>query len=181
MEVDSYMANITVGGYQAAYFYDYHPWHRGYNPHFDKNSSLILDLKQQKGDAVAHFVELVCSVRINGEGKVAVCIVPSSNPENTESGIRLVAVSLAKKKRLTNATACLKRISRIEKAAHGGPRSLQVHLESIQVTKPSLIRGARVLLLDDVMTTGNSLIACAKLLEAAGAIKVAFLIMGRTV
>jgi predicted amidophosphoribosyltransferase len=53
-------------------------------------------------------------------------------------------------------------------------------LDSIKVVKPDLIKGRRVLLLDDVKTSGNSLIACKELLLKAGAKEVVMVALGRT-
>ncbi len=55
-----------------------------------------------------------------------------------------------------------------------------MHLGSISVVKAHLIRGRQVLLLDDIVTTGNSFRACRMLLEQNGATLVKCLALAQT-
>ena len=55
----------------------------------------------------------------------------------------------------------------IQKLSFGGNRSIQIHLDSLKVS--SKVRNKRIIVLDDVTTTGNSLIATRELLLLAGA------------
>jgi predicted amidophosphoribosyltransferase len=87
---------------------------------------------------------------------------------------------LARRNR-TDATACLIRHTTINKLATGGDRSIEVHLNSIKVQNPNLIKDKRILLIDDVTTTHNSLFACKQLLLEAGAAQVYCLALGQTV
>lgn len=52
---------------------------------------------------------------------------------------------------------------------------------AIRCARPELIRGGRVLLVDDVMTTGATLSACADALDQAGAQRVLALVFARDV
>ena len=54
-------------------------------------------------------------------------------------------------------------------------------LKAFQVPDPSLVAGKRVLLLDDVLTTGATVEACARALKRAGAAKVHVLVLARVV
>jgi predicted amidophosphoribosyltransferase len=51
--------------------------------------------------------------------------------------------------------------------------------EAFEVTRPRLVEGERVLLVDDVFTTGATVSACAGALEAAGALEVFVLTVAR--
>lgn len=53
-------------------------------------------------------------------------------------------------------------------------------MNSIRVEHAELIQGREVLLLDDVTTSGNSLVACRQLLLEAGAARVKYMALGRT-
>ena len=77
-------------------------------------------------------------------------------------------------------SGCLVRTKKIEKLAHGGDRSQDIHLESIVVKNVNLIKGKDILLLDDVTKTGNSLEACTLLLLEAGARSVQRATIGKT-
>jgi len=90
-----------------------------------------------------------------------------------------LATELAKRGTRVDGSDCLVRTTKIDKLAHGGDRSIEVHLQSIAVALPELIRKRDVLLLDDVMRTGNSLFACRKLLLDAGARSVQCAAIGR--
>jgi predicted amidophosphoribosyltransferase len=67
----------------------------------------------------------------------------------------------------------------IEKLASGGKRDLA--LISMRVPRPEEIRDRDVFLIDDVTTTGNSLLAGRQLLQKAGARRIAALALAQTV
>jgi Phosphoribosyl transferase domain len=146
------------------------------NPKFDPFSGYILDVKKSYTTGLLYFAQ-----RINPlvARDVVICCVPSHDATKTQSGIRTLAQRLALSNRV-DATHCLVRASTVPKAAHGGKRSVQIHLDSIRVNDPELIRDKEILLLDDVTTTGSSLVACQKLLIDAGARRVKCLALGKT-
>jgi phosphoribosylpyrophosphate synthetase len=158
----------------------YHPYRINgvKNPKFKLNpySGLILDLKDRKVAAILYFFRRVDPLV---HPKVAICVIPSSNPEKRDTGIRVLGVRLALNDRV-DATSCLVRTKFVQKAALGGPRSVAVHMDSIEVRDIERVRGAEVLLLDDVTSTGASMIASKRLLLDAGAKSVKCLALGKT-
>jgi predicted amidophosphoribosyltransferase len=110
---------------------------------------------------------------------IAIAVVPSHDPGAAISGIHQLAQALARQSRI-DATACLVRFRKIPKLAMGGSRSVARHMSSIRVEHAEIIQGREVLLLDDVTTSGNSLVACRKLLLKAGAARVKYMALGRT-
>lgn len=52
---------------------------------------------------------------------------------------------------------------------------------AFQVAKPEQVQNRHVLLIDDVMTTGGTVNACARVLKEAGAIRVSVLIVAKEV
>lgn len=148
------------------------------NPNFDDFSSAILNLKNEEEYAITYFFNRLDGVL--GDTFV-VCYVPSHDPEKTHSGIRTLAQRIANAKpNVVDGTACLVRTQKIPKLASGGNRSTAVHLNSLKVVNPELIRGKDVLLLDDVTTTHGSLLACKQLLMQAGAKTVQCVALGQT-
>ena len=164
----------------VAAFGTYRPWSLhvaagGDRSNYPEFSGRILDLKAGYPAAIPYFFE-----RIHPEilGNVAVAVVPSHDPAKGRGGLHQLASQLAANGRI-DASSCLRRAVKIDKLAHGGDRSLDVHLKSIAVDNADVIRGRNVLVLDDVMKTGNSLFASRKLLLDAGAKSVQCAAIGR--
>ena len=95
---------------------------------------------------------------------IAIAVVPSHDPAAGISGIHQLAQALARQSRI-DATECLVRFKQIPKLATGGSRSVARHMSSIRVEHAEITQGREVLLLDDVTTSGNSLVACRRLLR----------------
>jgi hypoxanthine phosphoribosyltransferase len=165
------------------YLRNYHPFHlQGEeNPYFDDWSEKLLELKNQTQNVVNFWYEEL-EQHLNNES-FAIAVVPSSSSENKISGIHLVAQKIAKSRQITitDATSCLRRYRSIDKLASGGNRELTVHANSIEVINRHLIKNKNVLLVDDISTTGNSLLACKELVMKAGASKVKCVALGKTV
>jgi phosphoribosylpyrophosphate synthetase len=147
------------------------------NPNFDLFSKFIWELKDRTTNGLVYFSKRVEPIIPKN---VVLCSVPSSDSSNTRTGIRLLAQRLALADRF-DGTSCLVRTKSIQKAAHGGPRSIQIHLKTITVENGDLVRGKDVYILDDVATTGNSLQACAQLLEPFNPTSITCLALGQTV
>ncbi|MCI3921343.1 phosphoribosyltransferase [Paenibacillus sp. TRM 82003] len=154
----------------------YHPYWGGNNPDFNNNSRLILDLKGNVDSGINHFFPILDKVLSKG---VLVTIVPSHNPANREGGLKRLAVKLAQSGR-HDGTSCLVRTRLISKLATGGNRSADVHVGSISVQNKFLIKDKQVVVLDDVTTSGNSLLACRSILLTAGAANVHCWAIGKT-
>jgi hypothetical protein len=165
----------TPGG--IAYFFEYHPYHGGHNPLFDDISRKVLDLKRNAPAAIQHFLRRLD--RSLGKG-IPIVIVPSHDPEKTTSGIRTLAQQLANNGRI-DATSCLVRTQHVDSQAQNGRRSEEVHRLSLRVGSPQKIKGKTVLVLDDVTTTGLSLIIAKELLINAGARRVECAALAKTV
>ena len=169
---------------KVAHLGKYHPyriWDSGgekvKNPNFDAYSGFMLDIKENKTGVVERFRDYLEKLLAPD---IAIAVVPSHDPAKTTSGIRTLAAKIAANDRI-DATTCLVRTKLIEKLATGGNRSAQVHLDSIEVRNDHLFNGRHVLLLDDIMTTGNSLAACRQLLQGAGAASVQQMALAKTV
>jgi len=162
----------------------YHPMRGGKNPLFDYDSGRMLRLKAGGFGTARHFMGLVMEAEnvLLSSGNAAVCVVPPHGVGTcTRDGIGLVAKELCKERPdVVNARRCLYRHTEIAKLSGGGERSLQVHLNSIQVRHQHLVHGRDVLLLDDIATTGCSLLACRILLLRAGAASVTMFALAKT-
>jgi predicted amidophosphoribosyltransferase len=139
------------------------------NPNFHASQSgLVLDLKEGQSHAIDFFLKQLL-VSFSFASGFTICIVPSSDPAKTDTGIAILARRLATAQKCVDGTACIVRTRKIDKLATGGSRDTAVHFDSLKICKTELVKGREVLLLDDVMTTGNSLEASKKMLYDAGA------------
>jgi Phosphoribosyl transferase domain len=173
--------NKYWGGW-LAYFGNYLPWgvhlqNGGTRDDYPSYSGQILDLKEAKVPAIA---ALKAQIEPELPEGIAIAVVPGHDPAKPGKGLPALAAELASSGGRIDASSVLVRTKKIAKLAHGGDRSEQVHAGSIKVVNADLIKGKRVLLLDDVAKTGNSLRACQKLLLAAGAKSVECAAIGKT-
>lgn len=154
----------------------YHPFKGGNNPSFNQFSRLILDLKESKQSTINYFFSQLNPLLAQD---FPIVIVPSSDPQNTHSGIRKLALLLSKERRI-DGTSCLERYKQVAKKSTGGLRDINVEFNSIKVNHQDIIKGQSVLLLDDVTTTGTSLNACKQLLIQFGAARVVKFALAQT-
>jgi predicted amidophosphoribosyltransferase len=183
--------------YDIAYLADYHPvTYRGRNGrigssrYFDEHSREILNLKYsdsnslmdakviKKNKAIEHFCEMLDQILASD---FAVAVVPSHKPSFNVSGICIVARRLAQSNGRIDATDCLVRKVEIKPLHERSPRAPSIHFNSIVVEHPEQVVGKEVLLLDDIVTSGNSINVCRKKLKDNGARKVECLVLGKTV
>lgn len=165
------------------YFLDYYHPYRDYNgqpnPAFNSFSGLVLDLKENKHNSIRHFAEALRDIFDRRHSNFTICTVPSHDPATNHSGIISVAQQLLNKFRI-DGTGCLVRTRPINKLATGGVRSVNVHLQSIMLKNKHLITRQNVVILDDVTTSGNSLLACKKIIEGANPISVIMFSIAKT-
>jgi predicted amidophosphoribosyltransferase len=141
------------GDEEISAFGEYHPWGQH-------------NLKDKKDSGIVYFFNLVEPLI---RKDITLVTVPSHDPQKAINGIRELAQRICIDDPRIDATEVLVREKPVQKQAHGGSRSKDNHLKSIIVKSPNLIRGRRVLLLDDVVSTGCSMRACKELLLSAGA------------
>lgn len=84
---------------------------------------------------------------------------------------RLLARALVKQTRLPYLDCLARHGQAHQVGASRSERLRQLH-GALRVTKPSAVRGAHIILIDDVITTGATLEAAAMVLKAAGASRV---------
>jgi predicted amidophosphoribosyltransferase len=160
---------------------EYLPWklHKERGGALPEHSQRIWDVKDKKARGLTYFFDYLAP---KIKAPTAVAVVPSHDAtRGPTSGVHSLANRLAGELKLSNGGACLVRHTTVPKLATGGGRDIDVHLNSIRVDHPERIAGHIVLLLDDVTTSGNSLMACKRLLLAAGAKEVRMVALGRTV
>lgn len=113
------------------------------------------------------------------EGFVVAVVPPCKRSSSATSGVGRLGIFLSQGGR-QNGVECLSRDRPVPPlGGSGGVRTIEQHLDSIGVRQHEVLRGQRVLLLDDLAGTGNSIRACTRLLEDAGATEVQSLVLAR--
>ncbi len=171
------------GDDEVSAFGDYHPYRQhlaagGDSTNYPSFSRKILDLKDKKNSGIVYFYNIIEPLI---RPDVVLVTVPSHDPSKSINGIRELAQRICIDDPRVDATEVLVRQIKAEKLAHGGDRSIANHLKTLVVRSAPLIRGKKVLLLDDVTSTGNSLRAGKHLLLQAGARVVHCAALGKTI
>lgn len=140
----------------------------------------ILGMGDSDEDDVGYFYNRLHPLLNKG---FPIATVPTHDPDKPNWGLVKLVRRLSAQGRI-DASSCLVRSETIiqqhkckENALNR--RDTNRHLKTIRVKNQALINSKAVLLLDDIVTTGTSLMACKKLLLDAGASEVICLAMGK--
>lgn len=148
------------------------------NENHDAFSSFILGLKEQYEFFIQHFYNRI-KPKLSDKEFVIVVVPPHTQGNGCNTGIGILARRLSGGN-IIDGTKSLYRHKEINKLSSGGDREEIIHMRSIRVENEDLIKNKHVLLLDDIITTGNSMSACQKLLKRAGAKTVKCYSLGKT-
>jgi len=141
---------------------------------FNEYSYSILELKNKKERAINSFLQKFRNVLSNED--IAIITVPPHTSTNPSSGIRELAIQLVQLyPKFTNLVFCLERFKNSIRN-----HTIEDHLKSIRVSNQSLVKDKKVILIDDVLTTGSSIQACSKLLLDSGAKSIKVIVLGKT-
>lgn len=106
------------------------------------------------------------------------CLVPSHNAgTDNKQGIHMFS-RWARFIRNEFDKDIIIRTNDIESLHSGGDRAIEAQLQSLKINKN--VKGKRIVVMDDITTTGHSLEACKILLEQAGAKEVILFAFGKT-
>lgn len=173
------------------FLYDYHPWCEGKNVNIDKITNTLINLKktaENSWNSPVNFFTKVLTNPYRGLSRLVsksdksnvFCVVPSHAKNMVSPGLLQLARNVSHEFNFKNKENLLSRTTTVDKAASGGQRSIQIHLDSVVVVGQENVKGKTVYLFDDITTTGCSLLACKQLLLEAGAERVAMIALGRT-
>lgn len=162
----------------------YRPWwlHRsrgGDGSNYPEHSGKLLDLKESRERGLTYCLKVLTD-NIRSNATLAIAVVPSHDATKLRSGVHVLATRFAPLIGALDAGDLLQRSTTIAKLATGGNRSMQVHLDSMKAHLPNRLGRRVVILLDDIMTTGNSLAAGRQILLDAGAVDVVCVALGQT-
>jgi Phosphoribosyl transferase domain len=151
------------------------------NCNFNEFSHRILRLKDRDCSAVYYFRDIL--TKLIEDEEISISAVPSHVALESNSGIRDLAICVVKsKKNYIDSVKCLERVAKVGKYSPAkGCRSEQEHFNSILVKDRTLIQNRNIILMDDIITSGNSANACKRLLLDAGAKEVKIVCLGKTI
>lgn len=165
-------------------FGEYHPYRvaGGQNPKCDSESRMMMDFKEpthrNHEKAVSHFTKsLIADLQTLTWKKIPitsydfiVTVVPSHTAGKISPALENIARKVCQNFELWSYSQILTRYTSVPSShKEGGQRSIVTHLSSIKVDTKMDVAGKRVLILDDVKTTGSTLTACHNLIQDAKA------------
>ena len=101
-------------------------------------------------------------------------VMPSHSAGKWSKALLQMARKLCQELNMLDYSYALERVAEHEKLTAGG------HIATMKLNPVFDVKGKKVVVLDDVTTTGNSLLASAQILWNAGAEKVAAIAIGKT-
>lgn len=176
--------NCIIGSTMLTYIINYYPTRLFFaiNDEAISGSRRLLSFKDGNISSYKYFesqITLVIEKLKDIYDINSVVIIPSHQKDSYCSNMKLLAKYISSLIQAYDDSDVLTRISTIDKLTSGGNRSIDTHLVSISVNSQRVV-GKRILLIDDVVTTGNSMIACEKILNAANADSVTCLSLAKT-
>jgi len=142
----------------------------------------LLDLKERHPDAVDYWAHQVTNAIFeDGWDDHVIVVAPSSKKGAARNGMYDLAQRL-KSFGFTTKTDALIRTCDDLKSCRSGDRSPARHESTITLTENArfTLRDKHVLLLDDILTTGSTLLGCCQVLEQAKPASIIGLCLGKT-
>ena len=178
------------------YIYDYTPRNRGEKKQVcDRHIMNIKDTIKHSGDkewknnkrneSIVHFKAILSTLFISKPNieNTVLCLVPGHSKNSFNPNMEEIITDLCEILSIENGSKILSRFEEVSEAhtTQGIVRNKDTHLESIRITESKLISGKNIILLDDVTTSGSSLLACKEILIRNGATKVDCVALGKTI
>lgn len=195
------------GDIEFFYLWDYHPLYKKkkkdengikhdikcYNEKFDYISELLLRLKNNDEKAILYLKYVLLNkikaliLKHNVLMNSISVVIPSSDSEKKRTPMDDIVLLICSflnetfydKLNLKYYFNALNRHTSIKKLAYGGNRSEETHLLSISCNL-KFKEDECIILFDDIVTTGNSMSACCKILKKCGAKNILSIALAQT-
>ena len=151
-----------------AYLHEYYP--KRYKEHSGESEN-ILQFKNGDSSAIEKYRKEISEAladQVHGEvyklKGYFVAVVPSHQVGRHSIALLNVVEYLRNQFEMINANNLLIRKRNHDKLSYGGDRSVASHIDTIVVNSNIDIFGKNIIILDDITTTGNSMLASSKLI-----------------
>lgn len=144
---------------------------RAATPYEELARRLVWQLKFSRARDAARTIAIMCDARFEKPSDTIITHVPTANSRVRLRGYdqaKLIAQHYARMNGLPYATL-LARTSDVRQVGASADQRKQQLRNGFRVLRPQSVRNTKILLTDDVITTGSSLEACAAALVRAGA------------
>jgi len=140
-----------------------------------------IKLKKKDQNVIEGFANWIMDTGIIGNEEVVICCAPSSYLENKINAVHdLCNIISNKNNKVINGTECLVRTKTVPKSTWFGGRDVKKHLDSIEIKSPEKLQAKKILLIDDIATSGSTLNACIQKLKSTKPLEIITLALGRT-
>lgn len=167
------------------YLHPYYP--KKYLEHKGISQSII-EFKKGSQSQINKFTQEMKEALLERVGNEAsklkgICLVvmPSHSAEKWNYALLQMAGKLCEELNMLGYLYALKREVEHDKLSIGGDRSFISHINTIRLNSGYDVKGKQIVVLDDITTTGNSLLASAQILLNAGAKRVRAIAIGKTI
>ena len=168
---------FSVGGFPAAYFFDYCPDRADRNVRDERNRSMILGFKDGKDETAIHLVtEFIFSyIPADELESWMLCVIPASTRAKNEARNRHFCESVSRISGIQNGYS---KIIILFDRTDSRDKKTDETTSNLQFGNG--FAGKKVLLFDDIVTRGVSFMQCAEEIMGKGAESVTGLFLGRT-
>ena len=170
------------------YLYDYYPKNKFKQ---DLTSINVLKYKNDDPSQIETFTKdlilALLSIAKGDKDKLkgrVICIMPSSTPNKVSLALKTSAQEIANffnMEFVDNLFVRYKPHVENKRSTNYQERSIDSHLKTMKVREDIDLKGKKVIVLDDIATTGNSLLSCKILLKRESVESVGLIVIAKTV
>ena len=170
---------LSTHNIKIQYVVDYKPKKHFQEDDRDKWSKSILGVKNEDLESIEIWAKIISATIKKDTSFIIVCVPPSK--ANKISGIKKIVQQVGREKNMTIGEDLLFRSQSVQKQ-HEKRKSINEIKNTIKfnLNSEKIILNKHILLLDDIISTGNTILACSQILLSKGAKKVTALLLGST-
>lgn len=169
------------------YLCNYYP--KRYIEYYGKMTESIIQFKRGNHDIAYRFADAIADCLIDEKNRseidfnnTCIIIVPSHRIGEWNNSLIFLAKHISNRLNVNDFDRALVRTELHPKLSKGGTRTIESHFETIRFDYSNFsVLDKKVILFDDITTTGNSFLACKRILRTAGAREVRCIAIAQTI